>query len=88
MSVSSLKSYGTTAQSEDKFVDYETMPLIGSTTSLYGGEYSRDYLSTPDNQPFITRHRKKLAISIAILVIIYIIIAMFCGWNVAECASK
>ena len=85
--MSSLKSFGTSAMSEDKFVDYETMPLMASTTSLYGGEYNiRNY--DGDSDGFIVRHRKKITIALSILVVIYIIIAMFCGWNVQSCSNK
>ena len=90
MSFSSLKSFGETNASfvsTDKFVDYETMPLIGTSTNmLLSGEYSRDYLD--NSQGFIVRHRKKVAFAVAILVVIYVIIAMFCGWSVQSCASK
>ena len=93
MSVSSLKSFGTSAMSEDKFVDYETMPLMASTTSLYGDnginisrEYTRNY--DGNTSGFITRHKKKIGIMISIMIVIYIIIVMFCGWNVQSCSNK
>jgi len=94
MSVSSLKSFGTSAMSEDKFVDYETMPLMASTTSLYGDNginISREYNTRNydgNTSGFITRHRKKIGIMISIMIVIYLIIVMFCGWNVQSCSNK
>merc|ERR1712154_484039 len=90
LSVSSLKSFGAptnvSAMSEEKFVDYENMPLIGSTASIVGGEYRRNY-RLESNQGFITRHRAKMAFTVLMLVIIYVIIAMFCGWNIGSCSN-
>lgn len=92
MSVSSLKSFGTSAMSEDKFVDYETMPLMASAASLYGDNgIDREYNTRNydgNTSGFIVRHRKKVALMISIMVVIYLIIAMFCGWDVQFCSNK
>eukprot|EP01083_Nonionella_stella_P101626 288242_1 len=82
-SVTSLRSMGTPFS--DKFVDYETMPLIGSTTSLLGSEYVSNYRDSPTG--CLQRHRPKIAISLAIMLIIYLVVVMFCGWDFAHCNS-
>eukprot|EP00484_Ammonia_sp_Unknown_P001080 CAMPEP_0197022890 /NCGR_PEP_ID=MMETSP1384-20130603/3697_1 /TAXON_ID=29189 /ORGANISM="Ammonia sp." /LENGTH=425 /DNA_ID=CAMNT_0042451011 /DNA_START=45 /DNA_END=1322 /DNA_ORIENTATION=+ len=87
MSSSSLRSFG--AMSDDKFVDYETRPLIASSSSMMqlSSEYARDYYTNP-SPGFVVRHRKKVAVSVAVLLVIYLIVVMFCGWDVQSCGAK
>eukprot|EP00485_Elphidium_margaritaceum_P006477 CAMPEP_0202685748 /NCGR_PEP_ID=MMETSP1385-20130828/1575_1 /ASSEMBLY_ACC=CAM_ASM_000861 /TAXON_ID=933848 /ORGANISM="Elphidium margaritaceum" /LENGTH=494 /DNA_ID=CAMNT_0049340177 /DNA_START=41 /DNA_END=1525 /DNA_ORIENTATION=- len=89
MSATSLKSLASnTALSEDKFVDFETMPLIGSSVNIMSGPYVADYYDDGrrSQQTFLCRHRNKLGgLTVACMLLIYFVIAMFCGWNVQSC---
>ena len=72
---SMAKSKGT-----DESLGCEAKALLG------GGVVVRDYESVP--RGFMGRHRSKLAAMLALLLLVYLITATFCGWNVDSCRSK
>jgi len=58
----------------------ESMPLLG------GGAVVRNYDVVRGG--FVGRHRSKLAAMLALMLLVYLITATFCGWNVDSCRSK
>lgn len=69
------KSEGT-----DKLLDRETLPLLG------GGAAVRDYDNV--HPGFMGRHRNKLVAMLALVLLVYLVTATFCGWNVDSCHFK
>ena len=80
--VESIVDKQTKNKRSDKLIDCETVPLLGGSDAVVNIE---EFQSA--HRGFVSRHRNKFVAMLALVLLVYLVTATFCGWNVDSCHS-